>query len=158
MNRILHNLPIINPSVCFPLRPGCIQPGDVESAASSEDCLYLNIFTPAARVSLENPPGYKKNLEFRVSFQHQETCRKSFTKKLLNTQKTSFSDSNFFIIVFSSQRLVFYSERSKLPCPSLSSTSLRLHQEIMSNNLISWRLVHKQFLNISKLILILEKF
>ncbi|GLD69003.1 thyroglobulin-like protein [Lates japonicus] len=30
-------------------RPSCIQPGDVESAASSEDCLYLNIFTPAAQ-------------------------------------------------------------------------------------------------------------
>uniref|UniRef100_UPI0037E75E30 thyroglobulin n=1 Tax=Semicossyphus pulcher TaxID=241346 RepID=UPI0037E75E30 len=29
-------------------RPSCVQPGDVESAASSEDCLYLNIFTPAA--------------------------------------------------------------------------------------------------------------
>ncbi|XP_051255191.1 LOW QUALITY PROTEIN: thyroglobulin [Dicentrarchus labrax] len=29
-------------------RPSCIQPGDVESAASSEDCLYLNIFSPAA--------------------------------------------------------------------------------------------------------------
>lgn len=29
-------------------RPSCIQPGDVESAASSEDCLYLNIFAPAA--------------------------------------------------------------------------------------------------------------
>ncbi|XP_036929244.1 thyroglobulin [Acanthopagrus latus] len=29
-------------------RPSCIQPGDEESAASSEDCLYLNIFTPAA--------------------------------------------------------------------------------------------------------------
>ncbi|XP_031582758.2 thyroglobulin [Oreochromis aureus] len=28
-------------------RPSCIQPGDVASAASSEDCLYLNIFTPA---------------------------------------------------------------------------------------------------------------
>ncbi|XP_067456388.1 thyroglobulin [Thunnus thynnus] len=28
-------------------RPSCIQPGDVESAASSEDCLYLNIFSPA---------------------------------------------------------------------------------------------------------------
>ncbi|XP_026227316.1 thyroglobulin isoform X2 [Anabas testudineus] len=28
-------------------RPSCIQPGDVESAASSEDCLYLNIFAPA---------------------------------------------------------------------------------------------------------------
>uniref|UniRef100_A0A671TWW4 Thyroglobulin n=1 Tax=Sparus aurata TaxID=8175 RepID=A0A671TWW4_SPAAU len=33
-------------------RPSCIQPGDVESAASSEDCLYLNIFTPAALVIL----------------------------------------------------------------------------------------------------------
>ncbi|XP_045901457.1 thyroglobulin [Micropterus dolomieu] len=30
-------------------RPSCIQPGDVESAASGEDCLYLNIFTPAAQ-------------------------------------------------------------------------------------------------------------
>ncbi|XP_039973585.1 thyroglobulin [Xiphias gladius] len=29
-------------------RPSCVQPGDVGSAASSEDCLYLNIFTPAA--------------------------------------------------------------------------------------------------------------
>ncbi|KAM4581065.1 thyroglobulin [Odontesthes bonariensis] len=29
-------------------RPSCIQPGDLESAASSEDCLYLNIFAPAA--------------------------------------------------------------------------------------------------------------
>ncbi|XP_070690875.1 thyroglobulin [Pempheris klunzingeri] len=29
-------------------RPSCIQPGDAESAASSEDCLYLNIFAPAA--------------------------------------------------------------------------------------------------------------
>nr|XP_046254520.1 thyroglobulin [Scatophagus argus] len=29
-------------------RPSCVQPGDVESAASSEDCLYLNIFSPAA--------------------------------------------------------------------------------------------------------------
>ncbi|XP_042339330.1 neuroligin-2-like, partial [Plectropomus leopardus] len=28
--------------------PSCIQPGDEESAASSEDCLYLNIFSPAA--------------------------------------------------------------------------------------------------------------
>ncbi|TNN02050.1 hypothetical protein fugu_009537 [Takifugu bimaculatus] len=31
-------------------RPSCIQPGDSETAASSEDCLYLNIFTPAQRV------------------------------------------------------------------------------------------------------------
>ncbi|KAK2909632.1 thyroglobulin isoform X2 [Channa argus] len=29
-------------------RSSCIQPGDVASTASSEDCLYLNIFTPAA--------------------------------------------------------------------------------------------------------------
>ncbi|CAL8248966.1 unnamed protein product [Lota lota] len=28
-------------------RASCLQPGDSESAASSEDCLYLNIFTPA---------------------------------------------------------------------------------------------------------------
>ncbi|KAM7382803.1 hypothetical protein PAMP_002510 [Pampus punctatissimus] len=28
-------------------RPSCVQPGDAESAASSEDCLYLNIFSPA---------------------------------------------------------------------------------------------------------------
>uniref|UniRef100_A0A3Q1DGV2 Thyroglobulin n=1 Tax=Amphiprion ocellaris TaxID=80972 RepID=A0A3Q1DGV2_AMPOC len=33
-------------------RSSCVQPGDVESAASSEDCLYLNIFTPAALVIL----------------------------------------------------------------------------------------------------------
>uniref|UniRef100_A0A3P9KKJ3 Carboxylesterase type B domain-containing protein n=1 Tax=Oryzias latipes TaxID=8090 RepID=A0A3P9KKJ3_ORYLA len=36
----------------------CLQPGDGESSASSEDCLYLNIFTPAARVGpahLQNP-------------------------------------------------------------------------------------------------------
>uniref|UniRef100_A0A3P8T3E2 Carboxylesterase type B domain-containing protein n=1 Tax=Amphiprion percula TaxID=161767 RepID=A0A3P8T3E2_AMPPE len=31
-------------------RSSCVQPGDVESAASSEDCLYLNIFTPRGRV------------------------------------------------------------------------------------------------------------
>ncbi|XP_054597222.2 thyroglobulin [Nothobranchius furzeri] len=29
-------------------RSSCVQPGDVDSAASSEDCLYLNIFSPAA--------------------------------------------------------------------------------------------------------------
>lgn len=28
-------------------RPGCVQPGDGPSAASSEDCLHLNIFSPA---------------------------------------------------------------------------------------------------------------
>ncbi|XP_030013657.1 thyroglobulin [Sphaeramia orbicularis] len=28
-------------------RPSCVQPGDVDSAASSEDCLYLNVFSPA---------------------------------------------------------------------------------------------------------------
>ncbi|KAM9309450.1 thyroglobulin [Pholidichthys leucotaenia] len=28
-------------------RPSCVQPGDEESSFSSEDCLYLNIFTPA---------------------------------------------------------------------------------------------------------------
>uniref|UniRef100_A0A3Q2SU14 Carboxylesterase type B domain-containing protein n=1 Tax=Fundulus heteroclitus TaxID=8078 RepID=A0A3Q2SU14_FUNHE len=31
-------------------RPGCIQPGDAESTASDEDCLYLNVFTPRGRV------------------------------------------------------------------------------------------------------------
>uniref|UniRef100_H2UXB1 Carboxylesterase type B domain-containing protein n=1 Tax=Takifugu rubripes TaxID=31033 RepID=H2UXB1_TAKRU len=31
-------------------RPSCIQPGDSETAASSEDCLYLNIFTPRGHV------------------------------------------------------------------------------------------------------------
>uniref|UniRef100_A0A3P9CKU0 Carboxylesterase type B domain-containing protein n=1 Tax=Maylandia zebra TaxID=106582 RepID=A0A3P9CKU0_9CICH len=34
-------------------RPSCIQPGDVASAASSEDCLYLNIFTPADLVKTQ---------------------------------------------------------------------------------------------------------
>ncbi|XP_037531992.1 thyroglobulin [Nematolebias whitei] len=29
-------------------RPSCIQPGDMDTSASSEDCLYLNIFAPAA--------------------------------------------------------------------------------------------------------------
>ncbi|KAM7421682.1 hypothetical protein PAMA_015705 [Pampus argenteus] len=32
-------------------RPSCVQPGDAASAASSEDCLYLNIFSPAANQS-----------------------------------------------------------------------------------------------------------
>uniref|UniRef100_A0A3Q0SB99 Carboxylesterase type B domain-containing protein n=1 Tax=Amphilophus citrinellus TaxID=61819 RepID=A0A3Q0SB99_AMPCI len=31
-------------------RASCIQPGDAASAASSEDCLYLNIFTPRGHV------------------------------------------------------------------------------------------------------------
>ncbi|RVE63300.1 hypothetical protein OJAV_G00164260 [Oryzias javanicus] len=30
-------------------RPSCVQPGDGESAASGEDCLYLNVFSPASR-------------------------------------------------------------------------------------------------------------
>ncbi|KAL4616898.1 thyroglobulin [Arapaima gigas] len=30
----------------FP-RPSCVQPGDVESSLTSEDCLYLNIFIPS---------------------------------------------------------------------------------------------------------------
>ncbi|XP_022617276.1 thyroglobulin [Seriola dumerili] len=29
-------------------RPSCVQPGDMESSSSSEDCLYLNVFAPAA--------------------------------------------------------------------------------------------------------------
>ncbi|XP_043973361.1 thyroglobulin isoform X2 [Gambusia affinis] len=44
-------------------RPSCVQPGDAEDSASSEDCLYLNIFTPAAQrgrvpvlVYFFNPP------------------------------------------------------------------------------------------------------
>uniref|UniRef100_A0A3B4VDR6 Thyroglobulin n=1 Tax=Seriola dumerili TaxID=41447 RepID=A0A3B4VDR6_SERDU len=28
-------------------RPSCVQPGDMESSSSSEDCLYLNVFAPA---------------------------------------------------------------------------------------------------------------
>ncbi|XP_028254712.1 thyroglobulin isoform X2 [Parambassis ranga] len=36
-------------------RASCVQPGDRESEASSEDCLYLNIFTPAVQVSLTPP-------------------------------------------------------------------------------------------------------
>ncbi|XP_014825145.1 PREDICTED: thyroglobulin-like isoform X1 [Poecilia mexicana] len=45
-------------------RPSCVQPGDDEDSASSEDCLYLNIFTPAAQrgrvpvlVYFFNPPA-----------------------------------------------------------------------------------------------------
>ncbi|XP_029929060.1 thyroglobulin [Myripristis murdjan] len=30
-------------------RPSCLQPGDADSAASSEDCLYLNVFSPAGQ-------------------------------------------------------------------------------------------------------------
>ncbi|XP_013877645.1 thyroglobulin [Austrofundulus limnaeus] len=30
-------------------RPSCVQPGDMETSASSEDCLYLNVFAPAAQ-------------------------------------------------------------------------------------------------------------
>uniref|UniRef100_A0A8C8FER4 Carboxylesterase type B domain-containing protein n=1 Tax=Oncorhynchus tshawytscha TaxID=74940 RepID=A0A8C8FER4_ONCTS len=45
-------------------RPSCLQPGAVESSASSEDCLYLNIFVPsgivrstAVLVFFHNPSG-----------------------------------------------------------------------------------------------------
>ncbi|KAK1895161.1 Thyroglobulin [Dissostichus eleginoides] len=45
----------------------CIQPGDEESSSSSEDCLYLNIYSPAARrgrvpvlVFFFNPPANQK--------------------------------------------------------------------------------------------------
>uniref|UniRef100_A0A8K9UJM1 Thyroglobulin n=1 Tax=Oncorhynchus mykiss TaxID=8022 RepID=A0A8K9UJM1_ONCMY len=45
-------------------RPSCLQPGAVESSASSEDCLYLNIFIPsgirgsaAVLVFFHNPSG-----------------------------------------------------------------------------------------------------
>ncbi|XP_014880185.1 thyroglobulin [Poecilia latipinna] len=45
-------------------RPSCVQPGDDEDSASSEDCLYLNIFTPAVQrgrvpvlVYFFNPPA-----------------------------------------------------------------------------------------------------
>ncbi|XP_023185937.1 thyroglobulin isoform X1 [Xiphophorus maculatus] len=45
-------------------RPSCVQPGDDEDSASSEDCLYLNIFTLAAQrgrvpvlVYFFNPPA-----------------------------------------------------------------------------------------------------
>ncbi|CAJ1061236.1 thyroglobulin [Xyrichtys novacula] len=45
-------------------RPSCIQPGDLESSSSSEDCLYLNVFAPAAQrgrvpvlVFFFNPPA-----------------------------------------------------------------------------------------------------
>uniref|UniRef100_A0A3B3U9M5 Thyroglobulin n=1 Tax=Poecilia latipinna TaxID=48699 RepID=A0A3B3U9M5_9TELE len=43
-------------------RPSCVQPGDDEDSASSEDCLYLNIFTPArgrvpVLVYFFNPPA-----------------------------------------------------------------------------------------------------
>lgn len=39
--------------ISSPVSPSCIQPGDVASAASSEDCLYLNIFTPADLVKTQ---------------------------------------------------------------------------------------------------------
>ncbi|XP_034096162.1 thyroglobulin [Gymnodraco acuticeps] len=48
-------------------RASCIQPGDEESSSSSEDCLYLNIYSPAARrgrvpvlVFFVNPPANQK--------------------------------------------------------------------------------------------------
>lgn len=39
--------------ISSPVSPSCIQPGDAASAASSEDCLYLNIFTPADLVKTQ---------------------------------------------------------------------------------------------------------
>ncbi|XP_055780470.1 thyroglobulin-like [Salvelinus fontinalis] len=49
-------------------RPSCLQPGAVESSASSEDCLYLNIFVPsgirgsaAVLVFFHNPSGAASN-------------------------------------------------------------------------------------------------
>uniref|UniRef100_A0A3B5R918 Carboxylesterase type B domain-containing protein n=1 Tax=Xiphophorus maculatus TaxID=8083 RepID=A0A3B5R918_XIPMA len=39
----------------------CVQPGDDEDSASSEDCLYLNIFTLAAQVSPERLTGSDQN-------------------------------------------------------------------------------------------------
>ncbi|KAK5861626.1 hypothetical protein PBY51_017086 [Eleginops maclovinus] len=48
-------------------RASCIQPGDEESSSSSEDCLYLNVYSPAARrgrlpvlVFFFNPPANQK--------------------------------------------------------------------------------------------------
>ncbi|KAJ8013237.1 hypothetical protein DPEC_G00051180 [Dallia pectoralis] len=45
-------------------RPGCVQPGDMNSSSTSEDCLYLNVFVPvgirggaAVLVFFHNPSG-----------------------------------------------------------------------------------------------------